>query len=48
VTTGIRDGGMVEILTGLEPGDLVVKKAAAFVRDGDKINPVTDDAAGTN
>lgn len=40
VTTGIRDGGMVEILSGVVPGDLIVTKAAAFVRDGDRINPV--------
>lgn len=40
VTTGIRDGGMVEITSGVVPGDLIVTKAAAFVRDGDRINPV--------
>ena len=40
VKTGIRDGGMVEILSGVVPGDLIVTKAAAFVRDGDRINPV--------
>lgn len=47
VETGIRDAGMVEILSGLAVGDTVVTKAAAFVRDGDKINPVQD-AVGTN
>lgn len=40
VKTGIRDGGMVEIISGVAPGDLIVTKAAAFVRDGDRINPV--------
>lgn len=40
VTTGIRDGGLVEIVEGLAAGDLVVAKAGAFVRAGDKINPV--------
>lgn len=40
VVTGIRDGGMVEITSGVVPGDLIVTKAAAFVRDGDHINPV--------
>ena len=40
VVTGIRDGGMVEITSGVVPGDLIVTKAAAFVRDGDRINPV--------
>ena len=40
VETGIRDGGFVEIRSGLTLGDLVVAKAGAFVRDGDRINPV--------
>lgn len=40
VQTGIRDGGWVEILSGLAAGDVVVTKAGAFVRDGDRINPV--------
>jgi HlyD family secretion protein len=40
VTAGIRDGGRVEILDGLAEGDLVVARAGAFVRDGDRINPV--------
>ena len=40
VVIGIRDGGMVEITSGVVPGDLIVTKAAAFVRDGDRINPV--------
>ncbi len=47
VTLGIRDQGYVEILSGVAAGDVVVTKAAAFVRDGDKINPVPD-LAGTN
>ena len=40
VKTGIRDGGMVEIVEGLAPGDLVVARAGAFVRAGDRVNPV--------
>lgn len=40
VTTGIRDGGLVEITEGLAAGDTVVTKAGAFVRAGDRINPV--------
>lgn len=40
VKTGIRDGGWVEIVEGVAPGDTVVTKAGAFVRDGDRINPV--------
>ncbi len=40
VQTGIRDGGWVEVLSGLSAGDIVVTKAGAFVRDGDRINPI--------
>lgn len=40
VKTGIRDGGWVEIVEGIAVGDTVVTKAGAFVRDGDRINPV--------
>jgi len=40
VKTGIRDGGWVEVLEGIAAGDTVVTKAGAFVRDGDRINPV--------
>jgi len=40
VKTGIRDGGLVEITEGLAAGDTVVTKAGAFVRAGDRINPV--------
>ena len=40
VKTGIRDGGLVEIIEGLAAGDTIVTKAGAFVRNGDRINPV--------
>lgn len=43
VETGIRDAGWVEITAGLAPGDTIVTKAGAFVRDGDKITPVPAD-----
>ena len=42
VKTGIRDGAFVEIIDGLAAGDQVVSKAGAFVRPGDRINPVLD------
>ncbi|WP_309665067.1 efflux RND transporter periplasmic adaptor subunit [Tabrizicola sp.] len=45
VKIGIRDGSFVEILEGLAEGDTVVSKAGAFVRSGDRINPVLDVAA---
>ena len=48
VTPGIRDGGMVEIRDGLNAGQVLVSRAAAFVREGDRINPVRDSAAASN
>ncbi len=45
VRTGIRDRGMVEVIEGLAAGDQVVTKAGAFVRSGDRINPVLAPAA---
>ena len=48
VRTGIQDGGSIEIVSGLAAGDQVVAKAGAYVRDGDKINPVTAAPAETN
>ncbi|MCO6410708.1 efflux RND transporter periplasmic adaptor subunit [Hoeflea alexandrii] len=47
VTTGIREGGRVEIVEGLAEGDLIVAKAGAFVRDGDRITPVEETDSGT-
>ena len=40
VSTGIQDGDIVEIVSGLSAGDQVVAKAGAYVRAGDRINPV--------
>lgn len=47
VVAGIRDGALVEVVSGLSRGDLVVAKSGAFVRDGDRINPVPARAGGT-
>ena len=48
IETGFRDGGLVEVVGGLAEGDTVVTKAGAFVRAGDRINPVpAEPAAGT-
>jgi HlyD family secretion protein len=44
VETGIREGNKVEIVSGITGGDVVVAKAGAFVRNGDRINPVMIDA----
>lgn len=49
VVTGIRDGALIEIVSGLVEGDTVVARAGAFVRPGDHITPVpAASAAQTN
>jgi HlyD family secretion protein len=48
IQIGIQDGGLVEIVEGLEAGDVVVEKAGAFVRDGDRISPVVAEPAASN
>lgn len=48
IKTGIQDGGFVEVVSGLNAGDMVVAKAGAFVRDGDKIAPVAEESAASN
>ncbi|MBW9086346.1 efflux RND transporter periplasmic adaptor subunit [Rhizobium wenxiniae] len=45
IDIGFQDGGFVQVLNGLEAGDVVVAKAGAFVRDGDHIAPVPEKAA---
>ncbi len=49
IEIGFQDGGFVEIVGGLAAGDVVVAKAGAFVRDGDRIAPVrAEPAAAAN
>lgn len=45
IETGIQDGAYVQVTNGIGGSDEVVAKAGAFVRDGDRINPVRDPAA---
>lgn len=40
VTTGRRKNGKVEIRGGLLPGDRIVARSGAWLRDGDLVNPV--------
>lgn len=40
VKIGVQDGDFVEISEGLKAKDIVVEKAGAYVRDGDKVVPV--------
>nr|WP_272212270.1 efflux RND transporter periplasmic adaptor subunit [Marinicella sp. W31]MDC2878182.1 efflux RND transporter periplasmic adaptor subunit [Marinicella sp. W31] len=48
VETGIQDGNSIEITRGLTEGDQVVAKAGAYVRAGDRINPVPAAEAPAN
>jgi HlyD family secretion protein len=48
VVTGVQDGDFVEIQSGLAANDVVVEKAGAYVRDGDRINPVFPDKTASN
>lgn len=45
VQRGLAEGDAVEILAGLAPGERVVARAAAFLRAGDLVRPVTGEAA---
>lgn len=40
VTTGLLSGTDIEIRTGLTAADRVVVRAGAFLRDGDRVNPI--------
>lgn len=40
VRTGVQDGDFIEIVEGLSLKDVVVEKAGAYVRNGDKVSPV--------
>jgi len=40
VVTGLQMGEVVEIVSGLKAGDLLVAKAGTFLRDGDRVNAV--------
>lgn len=48
IETGIVEDGRVLITKGIKPGDLVVAKAGAFVRDGDRIRAVREAAVPSN
>jgi HlyD family secretion protein len=43
VSVGLRSEGMVEVLDGLQKGDLVVLRSGMLLRDGDKVRAVTSE-----
>ena len=48
VRTGVQDGDFIEISEGLKAKDIVVEKAGAYVRNGDKISPVFAQKTASN
>ena len=40
VKIGLRTGGKVEIVEGLEEGEAVIARSGTFLRDGDEVRPV--------
>jgi HlyD family secretion protein len=40
ITTGIRTGSTVEVLSGLEAGETVVTISGTFLRQGDRVTPI--------
>lgn len=48
IVTGVQDGDFIEIAEGLAEGDIVVEKAGAFVRDGDRVQPVMSQNTASN
>jgi HlyD family secretion protein len=48
VTVGLIDKGRAEISDGLSEGDVVVARAGAFLRDGDRVRPVSAKPTKTN
>jgi hypothetical protein len=41
VDIGLMSGAQVEILTGVNEGDVIVAKAGALLREGDQVRPIT-------
>jgi RND family efflux transporter MFP subunit len=44
IKTGLAAGALVEVREGLADGDIVVGRAGTFLRDGDTVRPVADEA----
>jgi HlyD family secretion protein len=40
VVVGIVEGDEIEILSGVKPGELLVARAASFLRPGDRVRPM--------
>jgi HlyD family secretion protein len=42
VTLGLRDNDYVGVMSGLNPGDVVISRAGTFVADGDAVTPILE------
>ena len=45
VRVGLLAGGNAEIREGLNEGDMVVSRAGAFLREGDRVRPIVASSA---
>ncbi|MET3600758.1 efflux RND transporter periplasmic adaptor subunit [Martelella mangrovi] len=43
VETGLAEGDLIEVLSGIRPGERVVLKAGSFLKDGERVVPAVDD-----
>jgi HlyD family secretion protein len=48
VTIGVAEGDALEIASGIASGETVVARAAAFLRPGDRVRAVPEEAQGAN
>ena len=46
VSVGVAEGDAVEIAGGVSPGEMVVARAAAFLRPGDRVRAVPAETQG--
>ncbi len=46
VTVGLRNAGQALLARGVQPGEAVVAVSGTFVRDGDRVTPVAQQAGG--
>lgn len=40
IVPGVRAGGLLEVVSGLQPGDQIVTISGTFLRNGDRITPI--------
>jgi hypothetical protein len=48
VRVGLLSGGNAEIREGLNEGDMVVARAGAFLREGDRVRAIQDGSSNTS